>query len=480
MQTARIALKNISVLGFSNIIISILGALILIYTARLLGESEFGKYSFAITYTSLFLVFSDFGTSQLIVREIARNKDLANIYVANTLIIKIFTSLISIALMISIIDVLNYPSDMVYVVFLFGIYIILDSFALTIRSVFQSFEKMEYIAITTTIQKLLLALATFFLLHTNYSLIKLGYLYVLVGLIDLFFGFVLLYNKFLNIKWNINITLWKRLIIESIPFSLNALFSLLFFRIDTVMLSMIKGDIAVGEYSAASNPLLSLCGIISSVVVFVLYPIMSRFFFQPNDSLKKLTIISSKYMALIGFPISVGCFILADKFISIIYANQYANSIVSFQILSLFVPLRLVSVVIGTLISSINKQKTRTLIVGISALFNIILNLALIPKMASTGACIATVLSELILYLMLVHIANTHFRELNILKYYMKPLISSILMGIIILIFNSSNIIVTMMIAAIAYVISLAALRTFEQEDMELLNIILKRNKHAK
>ena len=46
----------------------------IIYTARYLGVTEFGVYSFAMSFTTLFMVLADIGVSQLIIREIARNK----------------------------------------------------------------------------------------------------------------------------------------------------------------------------------------------------------------------------------------------------------------------------------------------------------------------------------------------------------------------------------------------------------------------
>ncbi|MGB2843008.1 MAG: oligosaccharide flippase family protein [Halobacteriota archaeon] len=76
MNTVKTIAKNTGALAILNVITSILGFFLLIYLARHLGEVGFGKYSFALSFTTLFIIFADLGISNLIIREPARNKNL--------------------------------------------------------------------------------------------------------------------------------------------------------------------------------------------------------------------------------------------------------------------------------------------------------------------------------------------------------------------------------------------------------------------
>lgn len=178
-----------------------------------------------------------------------------------------------------------------------------------------------------------------------------------------------------------------------------------FFRIDTVMLSVLKGDAAVGIYNAAYVPLLAL-GVIPTVFISALYPVMSRYFVSSRDSLEPFTGLSSKYMAILGFPVAIGCFALADRFIALFYADQFSASIIAFQILAFFIPIGWVRSIMGTLLTSINQQSLRTVSVGLSALFNIVLNVLMIPYISYIGASIATVLSEVFLHFVFIYYIN--------------------------------------------------------------------------
>jgi O-antigen/teichoic acid export membrane protein len=137
MNTVKTIAKNTGVLAISQVITSILGFFLLIYIARYLGEVGFGKYSFAISFTALFMIFA---------KELARNKELTNEYLTNVSLIKVLLSFLAFGFIALTINLMDYPRDTTYAVYLFGVYMILTSFALTFRAIFQAFERMEYAA----------------------------------------------------------------------------------------------------------------------------------------------------------------------------------------------------------------------------------------------------------------------------------------------------------------------------------------------
>lgn len=475
MNTIQRIAKNTGVLGISQVITAILGFFLLIYIARYLGEVGFGKYSFAVSFTALFSIFANLGINQFIIRELARNKNLTNEYLTNVSVIKLLLSFLAFASIVFTINLMDYPQDTTYAVYLFGIYMILTSFALTFRSIFQAFERMEYHAVVMIIEKIMLISLVLFVLFSGYGLIELAYAYIFAGIVDVTLSFSIVLIKIAKPKPTIDFSLWKTLIIGAIPFGLNALFGVLFFKIDTVMLSVLKGDAAVGIYNAAYIPLLALGGIISQMVITALYPVMSRYFISSKDSLKTFTVLSSKYMAIIGFPIAIGCFVLANRFIALFYADQYSASIIAFQILALYIPIRLVSSITGTLLTSINRQSTRTISAGLSALFNIVLNAAMIPYLSYVGASIATVLSEVFLYFVFIYFINKHYKKLELHKHFIKPLIASLVMGGFVFYFKSVNLFLLVVLASLVYFVILVLLRTFTQEDKNIFKQVVKR-----
>jgi O-antigen/teichoic acid export membrane protein len=154
MNTVQRIAKNTGALAISNVITAILGFFLLIYIARYLGEVGFGKYSFALAFTGLFAIIASFGINNYIIREIARNKEQTSESLANVSVIKLILSFLAFGFIVLTINLMDYPRDTTYAVYLFGVYMILTSFALTFRSVFQAYERMEYDAVVTVIEKI--------------------------------------------------------------------------------------------------------------------------------------------------------------------------------------------------------------------------------------------------------------------------------------------------------------------------------------
>ena len=183
---------------------------------------EFGKYRFAVSFTALFVIFADLGISNLIIRELARNKELTNEYLTNVSVIKLLLSFIAFGLIVLTINLMDYPEDTTYAVYLFGVYMILASFALTFRAIFQAYERMEYDAVVIVIEQIILFALVLFVLFSGYGLIELAHAYIFVGIVAITLSFSIVLIKIAKPKPTINFSLWKTLIIGSIPFGLNA------------------------------------------------------------------------------------------------------------------------------------------------------------------------------------------------------------------------------------------------------------------
>jgi len=165
--------------------------------------------------------------------------------------------------------------------------------------------------------------------------------------------------------------------------------------------------------------------------------------------------------------------LLADRFITLFYVDQFSDSVVVFQILALFIPLRLISIITGTLLTSIDKQNMRTISVGLSALVNIILNIGLIYYLGFIGASIATVLSEIFLYFVFIYFIHRYYVKLELYRHFIKPMAASLIMGGFILLFIRVNLFSLVILAGLVYFIILLLINTFTREDRDIFRQVI-------
>ena len=67
--------KNTFWLAVAGGISKLLKFVLFVYVARILGATEYGKFTFALAFIGLFIIFADLGLSQIITREFAREKE---------------------------------------------------------------------------------------------------------------------------------------------------------------------------------------------------------------------------------------------------------------------------------------------------------------------------------------------------------------------------------------------------------------------
>ena len=483
MSTVGRVAKNTGVLIFADVTNKLFSLILVIYIARFLEDVGYGKYSFALAFTALFAVLINLGLNMLTIREVARDKNLAGKYLGNIVVIKVPLSIISFGLIVFIINMLHYPADITIAVYLAGIAVILTSFSQLFRSIFTAFEKMEYEAFLNIVKTIITVSLGLFVLFSGYGLIELVSVFVVAGIIDLCLSIFITLRKFVKPKIEIDLDFWKRSILAALPFSLISVVSIIYLKIDTVMLSVMKGDAVVGWYSAAFTVLLTM-QFIPSIFSYAVFPSMSKFFVSSKDALKTTLEKSSKYLFIIGLPVTIGIILLAGKIVLIIYGNKFTNSIIALQILSLYLPLRFVNFAMYPTLYSVNRQMSAALSVTISAVANVVLNLLLIPVLSFAGAAIATVLTEIILFALYFYFISKHFHTLSLYKIFVKPSISCLMVCSFVYCLRAINPFLLVGLAGIVYFLVLYLIKTFDYEDKQILKDLIKSiseyNKQAK
>lgn len=460
-------IKNTSALALGEFITRILSLVLIIYLARYLGDTGFGRYSFAFAFTSLFLVVVDPGVNTVVIRDIARNKTLAGKYTGNILVLRAFLSLIAFSLIAGIINLMGYPDETKLAVYIVGIYTIMTSFSQLTRAVFRAFEKMEYEALLNIIERLIFVSLGILVLLLGYGLIEVVSVFLVAGAINILMSFSLTARKFTVLKLEMDWKLWKYLIAEGLPFGMAFIFINLYIKIDTVMLSFMKGDAAVGWYNAAYQIPLAF-SLISYALMESIFPVFSRLGFS-KDELTSAYKKTFKFLAIIVFPIAVGITLLSEKIIFILYGKGYENSIIILQILIWLIVFEFLSYLLYITLSSVNKQKINTLTAGTCAALNIILNFILIPSYSLMGAGIAKIITYGALFFMNFYFVSKYICRISIYRATNKPIIASLAMGFILYSIKDMNILILASLSGLFYLAFLFLIKGFTKEDLKLI-----------
>ncbi len=273
--------KNIFWLTLSEIIPKGLIAVLAILIARYLGVEGFGKFSFAFAFVLLFSVIADFGLVILTIREVARNTLLVRKYIDNIIIIKFILGLITFGAIISAFNFLNKTAEIKLLIFLAGVWMVIQSFTHFFQSIFRAFEKMEYEALSKIIYSVILFIAVVYAVHLNLGLRSLMQSYIFAALVSLVVTLFLIRIRFAKFKIEVDLLFWKNLLKEAWPFAIFTIFAIIYFQISMVMLSIMDTDLAVGLYSIAFNSVVVFL-ILADIVAGSVLPTLSKLVGKSN------------------------------------------------------------------------------------------------------------------------------------------------------------------------------------------------------
>ncbi len=367
-----------------------------IFIARTLGVDNFGLYTTALAYYTLFSAVSDFGFNRYLIREGSKDQRKIPGFLIQIAVIRFFmTSLFFIIFSAWIFrfDTNNLRAFLSTVAVLA---LIPQGFALTLDAVLVARQKILFSALGWFVFALSNALFGVYLIQANFGV--LGAVLALSLSHIIYLILLLVFNGFHYKITGVSFGAMKNIMYGSLPYGILAMLGLIYFRIDTILLSYIRGVEETGIYGAAYKFIESII-FLPNAIFTVLFPAMAKLHFSDRSNLKRLYLNSVLLLGGISIPVFLFFIFVLPSVILLLLPN-YAASIKALKILSLAIPFMFVQVpAIAVLFSTSKYLKEIIIFSSLTLLLNLVLNLIFIPPFGFIAASWITVISEIISFI---------------------------------------------------------------------------------
>lgn len=487
MSLTRKVAYNTIVQIIGKVVTTVISLFLVSALTRYLGVSGYGEYTTVMAYMALFSVFADFGFFWIYIREIAHPNVDINKATSNILTLRAVLGLVVYGIAILIGYVI--PQ---YHVFQTSLAITaLASFFLTLNStyigVFQNKMHMEKAAIADVVGRAVILAITLIFINMSFGLNAVLWAYAIGNIINFavsfYFG-----RLYINFRPSFDMAYWKQIFLQALPMGITMVLGLIYFRIDTLMLSLMKTSTDVGIYGPPYK-VLEIMLFLPSIFLGNVFPTMTRYILEKNPKIDNIIQKSFDFITLLAVPVVLGLVVTAKTIIEIVAGDEFvlahtispvfglqATSVTALQILSVAVGLAFLSHLFGYLVLALGKQKNLVLPNIIFCIFNIGLNYLLIPIFSYIGAAFVTVLTEILVLFFSWRIAGQGMKlNINFSSFY-KVLLSSLVLGIFLFITNNLiNIIWQVVLGIVIYLSILILIKGF---DLNTIREILGKNKN--
>ena len=274
-----------------------------------------------------------------------------------------------------------------------GIGMVLNVFAIT--WLYNALEQYAYITVINMIVKLVSLILMFMLVKQPEDYVIYGGITVFASSASYIFNFIYA-TKFVSLKKSApyDFRVHMKPILRF--FAMSAATSV-YTNLDVVMLRFMQGDTEVGYYNAAIKVKTILVTLITSLGT-VLLPRLSYYIKKDKkDDFYRMIGKAVDFVVIAGLPLMIYFMLYAKESIQFLAGDGYKGAVLPMIILMPTVLLIGLSNITGIQILTPQNMEQKVLnSIMCGAVVDFILNLILIPKMASSGAALATTIAELV------------------------------------------------------------------------------------
>jgi O-antigen/teichoic acid export membrane protein len=468
--------KNVAVLFARQVVTWMSTVLLLLFLPSRLGPVNYGKFYLGQMIVGIFSLLIDFGGHYSITKAVSRNRENIGHIIVDSLGIRSLLWLVSFITVNLYGFLIGYDVTTKTIIFIFSVGMTWTGARTVFWCCYQGFEMMKYPAYSTIAESMFISLVGVAALVLGVGPVGFTVITVLGTLLNFFvcvkFSHYLT-QFFPRVNWRASLALLK----EGFPYFLNSVFSVIYYRIDAVMLSLMTPAIVVGWYGASYRFFDSLM-FVPSIFTISIFPVLSRMWGENKMSIGRSVQKSLDFMLILGIPISVGIFSFSEEIIRIFYGLRgYQQSILLLRIFAVGMLLVYVDNMLGTALLASDKQRKLSVLAFCAIIVNVGLNYVLIPytqihyKNGGIGSAVATVVTEFFIMVSM----STMLRKTVLLNcktaVQLKAILSGIIMGVFLWLAHLAGTywIIQAIICGPVYLAAIFLFKTFEPSDIELI-----------
>jgi O-antigen/teichoic acid export membrane protein len=387
--------KNISYQSVAQIVPRAMMFLFVLYLARLLGNTEYGKFEFATSVGYLIGMFFELGGNMILTKHVAR-KIYSSIYYAVR--IRITSILITLFIFIGVLYVFNvYEGSRNYIVYA-CVGLAFSSMMNLYFAFFRGIQKMNYEAYVLIAQKSIFIILALVLIYSEKS----GARVLLAFMISMAAGLILIFSLFKKKEQfylqndNKEQLKFSEYVKDVLTLALVEVFSNIYYRLNQVMIEYFRGFAEVGIYGVAYK-IVEVFINFPAILLIALFPAFAKI---AVDNLKEFKIQFNKILAVLlalGFLSCIICWFFGKYLFALIGADYDRSYIIlrylTFPLLFLFPNFLITQGLIA-----LNKNLTFAAILLAALVLNIILSLLLVPRYGAEGSAISIGVCELLIF----------------------------------------------------------------------------------
>jgi len=464
MAIARKIAYNVIFNVITKILSTILALVGIGFITRYLGTQGFGDYSTVLAFFAFFGSIADLGLYTITAREISRPGADEKKILGNAFSLRLASSIALFIITPLLIFFLPYSHDVKLGIFIAAASFVFSSTYMVLNGVFQKNLAMDKVAAAEVTGKLI-QIGIIILAVNN----DLGFttiiLSILFSMMFNFFTVLFLVNKYIPLKLQFDFVYWKKFLKESMPLGISVIVIFVYFKMDTILLSILKTNAEVGIYNAAYKVIENI-SYFPAMIVGLIFPMFSRHVFSDKKQFTYLANETLRVFMILIVPIVIGTLFLSSGIIHLIGGAAFAQSANTLRILIFALAFIFFGGLFNNIMIASNHQKKMLWAFVACAIFNVVSNIIFIPLFSYTASAIISTLTEFFVAFAGLILTIKYVGYTPSIQKMPRILISGFAMAAFLYIFSAQSFFLLAITSALVYIAFLWITRTITIKEL--------------
>lgn len=472
--------RNLSVMMGAQGITWISSFVLLYFLPRYLGTEDFGRLYLALSIKMMLGLLIDFGGSYLIAKEVARSRTVGMKILNSYIVLRVLLWVLAIGLIMLLSDLLGYSEHVHLLILVLAVGKLWEGGASALSAFFQGIERMEYPSMGGVAERVFVAFFAVIALLLGGDSLAVAVVMSAGSLIHLLVIFWFS-RKFMTLNFRLNLKSIQ-LLGSGMPYFLFSLFSVIYYRIDAVMISSMTNESVTGWYGGAFR-FFDIVMVLPLLYKTAIFPVFSRLWNDKGGTLETTIGESLRLMIILGIPTALFIFFYSAPIIDFFMdLEEYGPSVIILQIFALSIPVIYLDIILGSaLMGAANRQSFWAVIGFLAILVNTGLNWLWIPwtqtlfENGGIGGAAATLVTEIFVMTCALWLLPKGYLRLIRAFHLLKPLAAGGMMLATMVILERAGLhwIPSAALGGMAYLAGLFLVRTFNSKEIRMLKSML-------
>ncbi|MGI5376048.1 polysaccharide biosynthesis C-terminal domain-containing protein [Streptomyces sp. CA-251387] len=367
---------------------------------RSLSIEDFGKFTFIFSVLGMLSIITDMQIGRVAVVRFSQGVSDPATFGGTYVLLRLALGLVGYLVALSFVVAAGYPSDVVRAMAVAGLVVVVATPSHAYDAVFEARMRLRRIAVAGTLGATGQLALTAALATAGGTLLLLTVPAVVYELLVIAWKIPAAHRP-VPFRYRIDLREWWSLIREALPLSIGTAMMMVYFRVDSVMLTQLDSFSAAGSYGVAYK-FVDLMHFAPGWVAMAVLPLLVRAWPQHLQAFREATGRAAFLLAVIGGLMVCEFTVFAEPVIRTLYGTDYSPAADAARILVVSECFAFFTLLAFNCLVAAGLHRRYPLVTLLGLIVNVGLNFLVIPRWSYLGAAVVTLVTDVLVCVLML------------------------------------------------------------------------------